>query len=122
MATLKFRVSYDRPRGLSSDGYEALVRGEQGPQTLEHVKALCKRWKVTARLNEWNADSFRHGTVDMTGKFSPPHPHDDRTRAYAIEQATACLRAAKVHEREHPGAWKDDVHRWERKLERLRGK
>lgn len=65
-----FRVTYDRPRGLTPLGYETLVKDERHPATLAHVKAMCAAWQVGASLVEDTAARAYVGRVEVSGTFN----------------------------------------------------
>jgi hypothetical protein len=116
-----FRVEYDRPRGLSPEGYHALVHDEYDPpkhHTLAHIQAMCRKWNVTARLYEWNTHAFYHGQVDADGKLKKPSEHHDKSRAhYEKRQAERYAVDLKHHKKEAA-----DVREREREMRKLRAK
>src|SRR5262249_27033800 len=61
---LKYKVSFDRPRGLSVEGGEDLVLQEGGPLTLRQAAALSRKWQVGASVREWGPDRFFVGRLD----------------------------------------------------------
>lgn len=77
-----YRVRFDRPPGLSSDGYSALVRLEPGPIGLREIAAASKRWHSGAEVRTWDSHSYLIGRMSNVGALKRASSLHEETRKY----------------------------------------